>query len=111
MRIRPGSFTSMAHATGAPQARQPRSWLRQAAGCVPLPEREARRERGKARSDSGGVSCQAVVFWAAWVNSSKAALVRAAYISDGPPPMYTAMASVSASSARVQPSLTSAWVW
>ena len=43
--------------------------------------------------------------------SSNASSASAAYISDGPPPMYTVMPSASSSSARVTPSLTSAWTW
>ena len=40
-------------------------------------------------------------------NSSNAAMAWAAYISEGPPPMYTATPSVSSSSCLVAPSLTS----
>lgn len=39
---------------------------------------------------------------------SQAAITSAAYISAGPPPMYTHTASISSSSGRVQPSWTSA---
>ena len=41
-------------------------------------------------------------------NSSYAASAAAAYISEGPPPMYTHMPSISCTSARVAPSFTKA---
>src|SRR5690606_26852677 len=49
--------------------------------------------------------------FAAAPNSSKAASALAAYISEGPPPMYTATPSISRNSSGVAPSRTSALAW
>ena len=54
---------------------------------------------------------QAVAWALSWLNSSNAALALAAYMSEGPPPMYTAMPSASATCAREAPSSTSALAW
>src|SRR3989344_3299752 len=53
---------SAAFATGVTEASAPAQGPPRRAGGVPLPNRAANRERGKARSDSGGASFQAIRF-------------------------------------------------